>query len=332
MTTDHHPSALPLVTGPSAESERHSHQHTPAGAGRLQVALGLTVLILLVEVAGGWLANSLALLSDAAHMLTDLFALGLTWFALVQSRRPPDARRTFGYHRVSILAALLNAVSLVPIGAFIVWEAVGRLAHPPAVAGGLMFAVAAVGLVANLGIGLTLHGAAAQNLNIRSAVIHVLGDAVASLGVLVAASVIALTGWTPADPLLSIGIAVLVAVSGWQVVRETVRILLESVPRELSLATVAARMTSVAGVRDVHDLHIWQIGQGIYALSCHVLLDDQMVSQTAAILTTLNHVLEHEFHIAHSTIQPECAGCDPNRVYCSMSLPDGAHAPAAPRG
>src|SRR5689334_13751523 len=159
MKTEHQALAGPVPSHRSAESEPHSHT-LPNTEYRLRLALGLTVIILGVELGGGWLANSLALIADAVHMLTDVFALALTWFALVQSRRPADARRTFGYHRVGILAALLNATSLLPISAFLIWEAIGRLAEPPHVDGGLMFGVAAVGLIANAVIGLSLHGAA----------------------------------------------------------------------------------------------------------------------------------------------------------------------------
>ncbi len=322
MKTDFRPVVIPVATEQTHEhgqDHAHSHGFGPQAEGRLRLALGLTVVILGVEVAGGWAANSLALLADAGHMLTDVFALGLSWFALVQSRRPADARRTFGYHRVSILAALLNAATLLPLSAFIIWEALGRFATPPEVEGSLMFGVALVGLVANALIGLSLHRAGGENLNIQSALIHVLGDAVASAGVLVAAAVITLTGWTPIDPLLSIGIALLVAFSGWRVVRDTVRILLESVPKDVDADAVVARMRQVPGVLDVHDLHIWQIGQGINALSCHVQIADQMVSQCSNILAELNHLLEHEFRIGQSTIQPECAGCDPNSLYCSLT-------------
>ncbi len=327
MKTDSRPFAVSHATEHAHEQDHdhahgdhsHAHSHVPQTESKMRLALGLTVVILLVEVIGGLTANSLALLADAGHMLTDVFAVGLSWFALVQSRRPADARRTFGYHRVSILAALLNAATLLPISAFIIWEAVGRFGTPPVVESSIMFGVALVGLVANALIGLNLHGVASGNLNIQSAVIHVLGDAVASGGVLVAAIVIALTGWTPIDPLLSIGIALLVAFSGGRVVLDTVRILLESVPKDVDAAAVAVRMKAVPGVLDVHDLHIWQISQGLYALSCHVKIADQLVSQCSAVMAELNHVLEHDFRIGHSTIQPECAGCDPNTLYCSMT-------------
>lgn len=301
----------------------HDHEHTTPNSGhperKLGIALGLTALILVLEIVGGFMANSLALLADAAHMATDVFAVGLTWFAVAQSKRPADARRTFGYHRVGILAALLNAGSLLPISAFIIWEAIGRFSDPPEVQTGLMFGVAVVGLIANLLSGLTLHGIDTSNLNIRSAVIHVLGDALASAGVIVGAVIIAVTGWTPVDPILSILIALLVAVSGWRVVRETVRILLESAPKDIDVDDLVAHMQAVKGVENVHDLHIWQISQGINALSCHVRITDQLVSQSSEILANLNELLEHDFSIAHSTIQTECSGCDPNTRYCSLS-------------
>jgi cobalt-zinc-cadmium efflux system protein len=316
MKTETHPIVVPA---PAGHPHEQTHKHGPQVETRLKLAVGLTTLILLVEIVGGVLANSLALLADAGHMLADVFALGLSWFALVQARRPADARRTFGYHRVGILTALLNAASLLPISAWIIWEALGRFDTPPHVEGGLMFGVAAVGLVANAIIGLSLHGVARTNLNVRSALLHVLGDAASSGAVLIGAAIITFTGWTQIDPLLSIAIALLVALGGWRVARETVRILLESVPRDVDPTTVVRRMQAVPGVRDVHDLHIWQIGQDIYALSCHVLIDDQLVSQSAAILAELNHLLEHEFRIGHSTIQPECAGCDPNSLYCSLT-------------
>lgn len=322
MKTDSRPVLLPVATEHAHDHDHdhgHDHSHAPQTEGKLRLALVLTILILAVEFGGGIMANSLALIADAGHMLTDVFALGLSWFALVQSRRPADARRTFGYHRVSILAALLNAATLLPLSGFIIWEAIGRFGSPPEVESTIMFGVALIGLVANTVIGLNLHSAGGDNLNIQSAVIHVLGDAVASGGVLIAAVVIGLTGWLPIDPILSIGIALLVAFSGWRVVRDTVRILLESVPQDVDAAAVVARMQAVPGVRDVHDLHIWQVGQGIYALSCHVQISDQLVSQCADILAELNHLLEHEFRIGHSTIQPECAGCDPNTLYCSLT-------------
>ena len=286
---------------------------------KMKLALGLTLLILVVEAVGGFVSNSLALLADAGHMLTDVFAVALSLYALIQSRRPADNKRTFGYHRVTILIALLNSATLLPLSAYIVWEAVGRFSQPVHIEGGIMFAVALVGLVANLLIGLNLHGEAGSNLNVRSAVIHVMGDAAASGGVLIAALVITFTGWMSIDPILSIGIALLVAFSGWRIVRESVAILMESVPRDIDIPALIERLHEVSGVRSVHDLHVWQISQGINALSCHVIVDDQAVSRSASVLANMNRILEDEFNIGHSTIQAECIECDPNALYCQLT-------------
>jgi cobalt-zinc-cadmium efflux system protein len=298
--------------------EQHTNNNNRV-ENKMKLALGLTLLILAVEAIGGVVSNSLALLADAGHMLTDVFAVGLSLYALIQSRRPADHKRTFGYHRVTILIALLNSATLLPLSVYIIWEAVGRFSHPEPIQGGIMFAVALVGLVANLLIGLNLHGEADASLNVRSAVIHVMGDAAASGGVLIAALVIAFTGWTPIDPILSIGIALLVAFSGWRVVRESVGILMESVPRGIDISLLIDRLQGVPGVRSVHDLHVWQISQGINALSCHVIVADQAVSRSASVLASMNMILQEEFNIGHSTIQPECIECDPNALYCQLT-------------
>jgi len=314
------------ANAPDVEAaHRHHTEDDAATERRLLLAVVLTTAVLLAEGIGGLLANSLALLADAGHVLTDIFALGMSWFALRQARRPADARRTFGYHRVGIITALLNAAALLPISAFLIYEAIDRLSTPQHIEGGIMLVIAAVGLVVNLGIGLTLHGAGHGNLNIQSAALHVAGDAVASGGVLAGALIIAATGWTPIDPLLSILISLLIAASGWRLMRNTVRILLESVPSEIRTEEVVTAMLAVPGVQDVHDLHIWQIASGMYALSCHVLVSDQMLSQGSSIITTLNTLLADRFHIGHTTIQPECLGCDPKSLYCALAPTVPAH-------
>ena len=302
---------------PNGSSHRHAHDDARTER-RLGIAVACTAAIVLVEGVGGFLANSLALLSDSGHVLADLFALGLTWFAIRQARRPADARRTFGYHRVGILTALLNSASLLPIAAVLIVESVQRLLHPSTVDSGVMIWVAAVGFVANLLITTTLHGVAHGNLNLQSAVVHIAGDAAAAAGVLLGAVLIGITGWQPIDPLLSIAISLLIAFSGFGLLRATVRILLESVPANLSVSEVVRTMMRVPGVQDVHDLHIWQISPGLSALSCHVLIKDQLVSNSAAILAEIEYVLKTQFGISHSTIQPECAGCDPSSLYCAL--------------
>jgi cobalt-zinc-cadmium efflux system protein len=320
--------AMQPQTANAPDTEVAHHHHTDDDAAterRLVLAVVLTAAVLLAEAGGGLLANSLALLADAGHVFTDIFALGMSWFALRQARRPADSRRTFGYHRVGIVTALLNAAALIPISAFLVYEAISRLFTPEPIEGGIMLVVAAAGLVVNVVIGLTLHSHGHGNLNIQSAVLHVAGDAVASGGVLIGALIIATTGWTPIDPLLSILISILIAASGWRLMRNTVRILLESVPSEIRTEEVVAAMRAVPGVQDVHDLHIWQIASGMYALSCHVLVDDQMLSQGSSIITTLNTLLADRFHIGHTTIQPECLNCDPNSLFCALAPTQPAH-------
>jgi cobalt-zinc-cadmium efflux system protein len=321
-------SETPIRSGaglPPAPVE-HTHDHAGAGAERrLWLSIALTFGIVLLEGVGGLFAGSLALIADAGHVLTDAFALGMTLFALRQARRPADERRTFGYHRVGIITALLNAASLIPISAFLVYEAVVRLFAPTPVEPGIMLVVAAVGLVANLSITAVLHGASHGSLNIQSAALHIAGDAAAAGGVLVGAVVIGLTGWTAVDPLLSILISILIAVSGLRLLRQTVRILLESVPADIRLDDVVAVMSAVQGVRNVHDLHVWQIAPGIYALSCHLLLDDQLVSRSARIMEEVRRLLDERFHIQHATIQPECANCDPANLYCALTPVESAH-------
>src|SRR5215470_11663832 len=250
------------------------HHHTYNMAKQtLRVAFFLTMLILGAELIGGLLANSLALLSDAGHVVTDIFALGLAWFATVQAERLPNARKTFGYHRVGIIAALINAVTLIVIALAITWEAVQRFQHPQPVQALIMFFAAGVGIVVNLFIGFGLQKEG-NNLNMRAAALHVFSDVGASIGVIIAGVIILLTHWTLADPLLSVGIAVLIAFGAWRILRETTDILLEASPKGISIANLVEDMKHIEGVQDVHDLHVWSITSSMYALSCHVLIDD----------------------------------------------------------
>ncbi|HLI91661.1 MAG TPA: cation diffusion facilitator family transporter [Ktedonobacteraceae bacterium] len=307
---------------------QHMHNHTHGMAKQtLRLAFFLTLIILAVGVAGGLLANSLALLSDAGHIVTDLFALGLAWFAAGQAERPSNERKTFGYHRVGILAALLNAVSLIVIAVVISWEAIQRFQHPEPVQPLIMFGAAAIAILVNLTIafGLRKEG---DNLNVRAAVLHVLGDVGASVGVIVAGTVILLTGWTLADPILSIGIAILIAVGAWRILRETTDILLEAVPHDISISNLVRDMRNVKGVQDIHDLHVWSIASGMHALSCHVLIDNLPPSASASILQSLTAVLNEKYRIGHSTIQFECnshegACCRTQDLYCHLGCADG---------
>ena len=305
-------------------SDSHSgHNHTHGLArNSLRLAFFLTLIILIAELVGGLLANSLALLSDAGHVVTDIFALGLAWFATVQAERPPNARKTFGYHRVGILAAMVNAVTLIVIAFAILLEAVQRFQHPEQVQPQIMFVAAGIGIIINLIIGFGLMKEA-NNLNVRAAMLHVFGDVGASAGVIVAAVIILFTGWTFVDPLLSVGIAVLIAIGAWRILRETTDILLEAVPKGVSMPGLVKDMKNVEGIEDVHDLHVWSITSNMYALSCHALIADLPPSDSSVILQSLNTMLSENYHIGHVTIQFECdphqeTYCAVNGLYCHM--------------
>ncbi|GHO84126.1 cation diffusion facilitator family transporter [Dictyobacter formicarum] len=309
----------------------HSHGHTHGMATKsLRTAFLLTIIILLAGLLGGILSHSLALLSDAGHTLTDLFALGLAWFAARQAERPSDERKTYGYHRVGILVALLNAISLIVIAVFIGWEAFQRFQHPEPVQPLIMFVAAAIGIVTNLyiGFGLSKEG---HNLNMRAAALHVFGDVGAAAAVIVAGLIILLTGWTFVDPLLSVGIALFIAYGAWGIVRETTDILLESAPKDIPVKQLVADIQSVDGVNDVHDLHVWCITSGMLALSCHVSICNLQPEENARVLTDIQSMLQSSYNITHATIQCECkdhasACCENESLYCQLGSNSAAEA------
>lgn len=288
---------------------------TSSGLDRLRVAFLLTAIVLVVEIAGGLLAHSLALLSDAGHVITDLLVLALSAFALMQVQRPASARHTFGYHRVGILVALLNAVLLGAIVLGIVIEAVRRLQQPAGTRGTLMAGAAVVGLLISLLIARLLKPLE-RDLAVRSALTHIWGDAWASGGIVVAGLLIALTGWLAIDPLLSLAIAALIAWSAWRVLAAAVDILLESMPPDVQPESVVNAVRQVPGVRDLHDLHIWSLGAQRRAMSAHLLVDDQRVAQAQDILAEVREVLAHDFRIEHITIQFESFVCRPGDIFC----------------
>jgi cobalt-zinc-cadmium efflux system protein len=239
----------------------------------LKKALVLTCAVLVVELAGGILSHSLALLSDAGHVFTDIFALGLAWFAVDQARRPADRRRSYGYQRVSILAALVNSAVLIVIVVAIAAEALRRFARPEPVQGGLVILAALIGLAINayVVVGLYGHG---RSLNVRAALLHVTGDIGASVGVVVAGAIILVTGWLYIDPILSLGIAALIAYGAWRIVRETVNLLLEGTPSEVNLGDVTSEIAGTEHVIGMHDLHVWALSSEETALSVHVVLEE----------------------------------------------------------
>lgn len=296
----------------------HTHSASNATSKRLLLALGFTALFVVFEAAAGFAANSLALLTDAAHNVTDVIAVALSWYAVRLTMRPAHSGKTFGYHRAGILAALVNSATLVVIALGIFYEAYQRLLVPPQVQANILIGVAALAFVVNTGTAWLLRRGSANDLNVRSAFIHLAGDALATLGALVAGVGIALSGAQILDPLASVLIAILILLSGWSVVRETVSILLESTPRDLDLTALVRDMRHVSGVRGVHDLHAWSISSNLRALSAHILTEDISISHGAAIQRDINALLASKYQIAHSALQLECEGCEPDDLFCEL--------------
>lgn len=293
-----------------SENHNHGHDHdhgdvfhSHAPIGKMKIAFFLTLIILIVELVGGFISHSLALLSDAGHVLTDIAAIGLSWFAMHQSQKPASEKFTYGYHRSGILAAFINAMTLIVIAVVILYEAIDRFKNPQPVGSTWMFISASVGLIMNLYLGLGL--SKEDNINVKSAVLHMIGDAMASAGVIVGGIIILLTGWYIVDPILSVLIAILIAFGAWKIVKQTVGILMEGTPKGISLEEVMDKIRSVKGVLNVHDLHVWSITSGKNALSCHVVLNNQIdFQESQIILREIEHKLQHQ-GIGHATIQLE---------------------------
>ena len=285
----------------------------------LAAGIGLNLLIVAAEVAAGLVAGSLGLISDAVHNFTDMAALGITWFALVQAKKPPTAEKTFGYHRTGILTALVNSLLMVAVTIWIFYEAYRRFLDPRPVGGALVIVTAMLALCANLVIVSALRHRAHGDINIRSAVLHLLSDAAASAAVAVAGIVILATGWYPVDPLVSVLLGLAILWGAWQIIKETLEIFLESSPRSIDVDRLIEEMKQEDGVRDVHDMHVWTLGSEIYALSCHVVVDDVKVSEGGRILADLRETLAHEFGILHSTLELECVRCDISGPYCNIN-------------
>ena len=289
-----------------AHGHDHAHHHHHGGGAegmrRLRIALIITALLLVTEFVGGLVANSLALLADAGHLLTDVAALGLSLFVAWFSRRPETPRRTYGYHRLEILAAFVNGVTLVGVSALIIWEAISRMRNPEPIRGGLMLGVAVIGLLANLASARVLHPASQDSLNVRGAYLHILGDLLGFVGTIAAALIIQFTGWLQADTIASILVSLLIVRGAWALVRDSVDVLLESTPAHISLPALRAKLCAIPGVESVHDLHVWSVASGVVAMSAHVLVRESDRHQ---------HVLEHchdaakEFGITHVTVQME---------------------------
>ena len=285
----------------------HSHAHAPS-AKALRYSLLATFVYVLVTLFAGLRAHSLALLSESGHNVTDLLALLLSWVAVFIQTRPRSATKTYGYHRAGVLAAFVNALTLVVIAFYIFYEAVQRLNHPVAVQPKIMIWVAVAGVLMNGTISWFLFRSA-HDVNIRSAFIHQLGDTLSTAAVIVGGLAILFTGRHWVDPALSIGIACLILWSSLGIIRETLNILLEGTPSGMSVELIVSGLRGIAGVNDVHDIHVWSIGSDSHALSCHVRIDDMPLSESEAILRQVTELLARDFHIHHTTIQFENALC-----------------------
>lgn len=272
-------------------------------------AIALTTVTLGAEVIGGLWTNSLALLSDAAHVFMDLFALGLSLAAIRLAARPVSARHTYGWHRAEILASLTNGLSLLLIAAGILHEAWGRFQYPEPVKSGEMFVIAVIGLVMNLVAARFLHGHAHHDLNVRSAFLHVLGDALASVGVIVGGLIMFQTGWYVVDPLISAGIALIIGWGALRILREAGHILLEGVPAHIDLNQVVERIKDQEGVKNVHQLHVWSICSHITALSAHIDLHPDYLLRQGEVIGRIEAMLDHDFHITRTTLQGQCHSC-----------------------
>lgn len=304
------------------QEHEHGHHHdvrsaSEGGRRDLLIALSITLLMMVAEAVGGLLSNSLALLSDAGHMLTDNLAILLSFFAMKFSTMPATEKKTFGFYRLEILAALLNGIILVFISVFIMYEAYLRMVHPQPVQGSMMLIIAVIGLIANIIGALFLFRHSHSSLNIRGAYFHILGDALSSVGVVIGGIIIIYTGWYLIDPILSILISLVIIYGSWTLVMESVNILLEAVPSHINIETVAAEIAKIAGVREAYHIHVWTITSGVYAMSAHILIDDQLVSGSRNTIDEIRDLLSRKFNILHSTIQLECERCETGAV-CSL--------------
>lgn len=291
----------------------HAHEADESNLRRVMIALVLTGTFMLVEIAGGIISGSLALLADAGHMLTDTMALALAAMAFHVAKRPPDGKLTFGYQRFQILAAFVNGLSLLVIVGWILFEAVSRLISPSDVLGGTMLVVASAGLVVNLICFAVLNSGDRENLNIRGAALHVAGDLLGSIAAIVAAIVIIYTGWMTIDPILSIAVAALILKSAWSLVKRSAHVLLEGAPEWLNVKSMQERIVAgVPAVGEIHHVHIWGLTPQQLMLTMHMSLADPAASQLQ-VIRDVKRFLKKEYGIGHCTIEVDIEGCADNR-------------------
>jgi cobalt-zinc-cadmium efflux system protein len=309
----------------------HTHTHSHFGdlakqtTKRLALSLVLTLAFVFIEVAAGIISNSLALLTDAAHNFTDVIALGLSWYALRISSQPSHAGKTYGYHRVGILVALVNSTTLILISFGIFYEAWQRFIAPPIVDAPILIGVGAVAFIINAATTWLVQKGSDHDLNLRSTFVHLMGDVLSTIGAVIAGILILFTKWNWLDPLVSVLIGALILWNAWGILRQTIHILLESTPENIDMKNMVKDLLSIEGVRGVHDLHVWSINENLRVLSAHVMTEDIPISSGIVIQRGVNEVLLHKYNIQHATLQLECEGCDPSMLYCDITEINHTH-------
>ncbi|OGF45916.1 MAG: hypothetical protein A2452_06265 [Candidatus Firestonebacteria bacterium RIFOXYC2_FULL_39_67] len=292
------------------DHDHHAHGHVHSGMGKnLGIAAGITTFIMVVEIIGGILTNSLALISDAGHMLVDVLSLVLSLFAYNYSKKPATEKNTFGFYRVEILVALLNGISLGVLSVFILYESWQRLFTVPEIKSLPVIYVAIIGLISNVVSGLFLMKDSKHNINIRGAYLHIIGDALSSVGVIIAGLLMLFFGWFLADSLVSIIIALMILKGGWGLVKESVLILLEAVPEGFDISKIGEDIKNTADAREVHHVHVWTLSSKIHALSCHVKIKDMKITESEELVINIQEMLKIKYDIKHVTIQFECEDC-----------------------
>ncbi len=302
----------------------HDHNHSHFGdlatqtTKRLLLSLSLTAGFVLVEVIAGIFGNSLALLTDAAHNFTDVIALGLSWYALKIATKPANAGKTFGYHRVGILVALVNSTTLILIAFGIFYEAYHRFLAPPVVDSVILIGVGTLAFFINAGTAWLVKTGSEHDLNLRSTFLHLMGDVMSTLGAVIAGVIIYFTKWNWLDPFVSVLIGGFILWNAWSILRQSIHILLESTPENIDMKEMVEKLHTVDGVRSVHDLHVWSINENMRMLSAHVVTDDISMRECSLIQQDINELLEHGYNIQHATLQIECEGCGNGLLYCDF--------------
>ncbi len=303
----------------SSHRRPHLREVAKQTTTRISLSLVLTLAFVIIEAGAGIFANSLALLTDAAHNLTDVIALGLTWFAVRVTTQPANAQKTYGYHRAGILVALLNSTTLVLISLGIFYEAYRRFIAPPEVRSGILIGVALVAVVVNLVTALLVQRGSQTDLNLRSAFVHLMGDVLSTIGAVIAGVIIYFTNANWLDPLVSVLIGFLILYNAWGILRDAVDILLEATPRDVNIKNMVEDIIQVEGVLGVHDIHVWSLTQNMRTMSAHILTDDLHISAGAQIQRQVSEMVRHRYNIAHATLQLECVDCFSDSLYCDLN-------------